>query len=62
MGSNLDKHYERNGEECRLLANSILTGRRVTVSFHRSRITPPGTLLNMLREAGISRDDLERMS
>jgi len=35
------------------------TGRRVTIPFHRGKIIPPGTLLNVLREAGIDRDELE---
>ncbi len=34
------------------------TGRRVVIPFHRGKIIPPGTLLNILREAGIERDEL----
>jgi mRNA interferase HicA len=34
------------------------THRRVTVAFHRGRVIPPGTLLNILKEAGIERDEL----
>ena len=37
------------------------TGKRVTVAFHRGKIIPPGTLLNILREAGIDRDELEEL-
>ena len=32
------------------------TGKRVTVPYHGGRIIPPGTLTNILREAGIRRD------
>ena len=35
------------------------TDKRVTIPFHRGKIIPPGTLLNILREAGIDRDELE---
>jgi predicted RNA binding protein YcfA (HicA-like mRNA interferase family) len=38
------------------------TGRRVVIAFHRGKIIPPGTLLNILREAGIERDELEELS
>ncbi len=37
------------------------TGKRVTIPFHRRKTIPPGTLLNILREAGISRDELEEL-
>lgn len=37
------------------------TGRRVIVAFHRSRVIPPGTLLNMLREAGLSKQEFEEL-
>jgi predicted RNA binding protein YcfA (HicA-like mRNA interferase family) len=33
------------------------SGRRVTVAYHAGRIIPPGTLANILREAGISREE-----
>lgn len=36
----------------------LSTGRRVTIPYHRGKIIPPGTLLNILREAGIDRDEL----
>ena len=42
----------------RIFYNSAL-GKRVTIPFHRGRVIPPGTLLNILREAGIDRDELE---
>ncbi|MDP3768398.1 MAG: type II toxin-antitoxin system HicA family toxin [Dehalococcoidia bacterium] len=35
--------------------------RRVVVPYHQSRIMPPGTLANVLREAGLTADDLERL-
>ncbi len=35
------------------------TGKRVTIAYHRTKGIPPGTLLNILREAGISRGELE---
>ena len=35
------------------------SGRRVTIPVHSGKIIPPGTLLNILREAGISREELE---
>lgn len=34
------------------------TGKRVTVPYHEGRTAPPGTLANILREAGIDRDEL----
>lgn len=37
------------------------TGKRVTVPFHGNKIIPPGTLLNILREAGIDRDELDTL-
>ncbi len=37
------------------------TSKRVTIPFHRGKVIPPGTLLNILREAGIDRDELERL-
>lgn len=33
------------------------TNRRVTVAYHAKNI-PPGTLLSILKQAGISRDEL----
>ena len=44
----------------RIFYNSS-TGKRVTIPFHRGKVIPPGTLLNILREAGINRDDLEAL-
>lgn len=35
------------------------TGRRVIVAYHRSKVIPPGTLLNMLREAGLTKQEFE---
>jgi len=35
------------------------SGRRVTVPFHRGKNIPPGTLLNILREVGISKEEFE---
>jgi predicted RNA binding protein YcfA (HicA-like mRNA interferase family) len=37
------------------------TGKRVTVPYHARRTIPPGTLANILREAGIDRDDLREL-
>ncbi len=37
------------------------TGRRVTVPYHAGRTIPPGTLANILREAGIDRDRLRQL-
>ncbi len=37
------------------------TGKRVTIPFHRGKNIPPGTLLNILRESGIDREELERL-
>lgn len=37
------------------------TGRRVTIPFHRGQTIPPGTLLNILREAGIDREELDAL-
>ncbi len=39
----------------------IKEGKRVIVPFHGNRIIPPGTLRNILRQAGISPEDFERM-
>ncbi len=35
--------------------------RRVVVPYHRSRVLPPGTLANILRESGLTSDELERL-
>ena len=35
--------------------------RRVVVPYHRSRVIPPGTLANIMRELGITSDELERL-
>jgi predicted RNA binding protein YcfA (HicA-like mRNA interferase family) len=37
------------------------TGKRVTVPYHAGRTIPPGTLANILREAGIDRDQLREL-
>jgi predicted RNA binding protein YcfA (HicA-like mRNA interferase family) len=37
------------------------TGNRVTVPYHAGRTIPPGTLANILREAGIDRDRLRHL-
>jgi predicted RNA binding protein YcfA (HicA-like mRNA interferase family) len=37
------------------------TAKRVTVPYHAGRTIPPGTVANILREAGISRDDLQEL-
>ncbi len=37
------------------------TGKRVTIPFHSKEMIPPGTLLNILREAGIGRDELDEL-
>jgi len=37
------------------------TGRRVVIPFHRGKIIAPGTMLNILREAGIDRDELDEL-
>lgn len=37
------------------------TQRRVTVPYHRTRVIPPGTLANILREAGLTADELDRL-
>lgn len=37
------------------------TRRRVVVPYHRSRKIPPGTLANILRESGLTSDELERL-
>ncbi len=34
------------------------TSKRVTVPYHEGRTVPPGTLANILREAGMDRDEL----
>lgn len=39
----------------------IKEGRRVIVSFHSHRIIPPGTLKNILRQAGLSPEDFEEL-
>lgn len=36
-------------------------GKRVTIQRHATRTLPPGTVANILREAGISRDELIAM-
>jgi predicted RNA binding protein YcfA (HicA-like mRNA interferase family) len=38
----------------------IKEGKRVIVPFHGSKIIPPGTLRNILRQAGISVEDFEK--
>lgn len=38
----------------------IKEGKRVIVSFHGNRIIPPGTLRNILRQAGLSVEDFEK--
>jgi predicted RNA binding protein YcfA (HicA-like mRNA interferase family) len=37
------------------------SGRRAIVPFHRGKNIPPGTLLNILREAGISKEEFEEL-
>ena len=37
------------------------TGRRVTVPYHRGRLIPPGTLENILKQAGITADELREL-
>jgi predicted RNA binding protein YcfA (HicA-like mRNA interferase family) len=37
------------------------TAKRVTVPYHGGRTVPPGTLANILREAGIDRDELREL-
>jgi predicted RNA binding protein YcfA (HicA-like mRNA interferase family) len=39
----------------------IREGKRVIVLFHGNRIIPPGTLRNILRQAGISPEDFVRL-
>ena len=39
----------------------VKEGRRVIVPFHGNRIIPPGTLRNILRQAGLSPEDFERL-
>lgn len=36
-----------------------ISKRRVTVAFHQTKNIPPGTLLNMLGQVGISKQELE---
>jgi predicted RNA binding protein YcfA (HicA-like mRNA interferase family) len=35
--------------------------RRVTVPYHRTQIIPPGTLTNILREAGLTGEELDQL-
>jgi predicted RNA binding protein YcfA (HicA-like mRNA interferase family) len=37
------------------------TGRRVTLPYHHGRIIPPGTLENILRQAGLTSDELKEL-
>jgi predicted RNA binding protein YcfA (HicA-like mRNA interferase family) len=37
------------------------TGKRVTAPYHAGRTIPPGTLANILHEAGATRDDLQAL-
>jgi len=37
------------------------TGKRVTVPYRAGRTLPPGTLANILREAGIDGEDLAKL-
>jgi predicted RNA binding protein YcfA (HicA-like mRNA interferase family) len=37
------------------------TRRRVTVPHHRTRVIPPGTMANILREAGLTEEELEQL-
>ena len=37
------------------------TGRRVTLPYHRGRLIPPGTLENILKQAGITADELKEL-
>ena len=39
----------------------IKEGKRVIVPFHGNRIIPPGTLRNILRQAGLSLEDFEKL-
>ncbi len=39
----------------------IKEGRRVVVPFHGRRIIPLGTLSNILRQAGLSPEDFEKL-
>ena len=39
----------------------IKEGKRVIIPFHGSRIIPPGTLRNILRQAGLSPEDFEKI-
>jgi len=36
-------------------------GRRVIIPFHGRKIVPPGTLMNILRQAGLSKEDFEKL-
>ena len=40
------------------LLKSLDGRKRVTVPYHASRVVPPGTVANILREAGISDEQL----
>ena len=35
--------------------------RRVTIPYHRTRVIPPGTMANILRESGITRDEFDQL-
>ena len=39
----------------------IKEGRRVIIPFHGHRTVPPGTLKNILRQAGLSQEDFEKL-
>ena len=39
----------------------IKEGKRVIVAFHGHRIIPPGTLKNILKQAGLSPEEFEQL-
>jgi predicted RNA binding protein YcfA (HicA-like mRNA interferase family) len=39
----------------------IKESKRVIIPFHGNRIIPPGTLRNILRQAGLSLEDFEKL-
>ncbi|HZQ09598.1 MAG TPA: type II toxin-antitoxin system HicA family toxin [Anaerolineae bacterium] len=52
--------FQRSRESHRLYRHPE-SGRRVTVSFHRGKSIPPGTLLNILREAGLTKEEFPEL-
>ncbi len=51
----------RRGKGSHRIYQHLDSGRRVVVPFHRGKNIPPGTLLNILHEAGITKEEFQEL-